>query len=58
MGVLDGRVAIVTGATSGIGEKIAEVLVEQSATVIAIGRALRRSRAFLESFIGRHCLGL
>lgn len=38
MGILDNKVAIITGATSGIGTKIAEVFVEQGATVIATGR--------------------
>jgi NAD(P)-dependent dehydrogenase (short-subunit alcohol dehydrogenase family) len=39
---LDGRVAIVTGASSGIGHRFCQVLAEQGATVIAAARRAER----------------
>ena len=38
MGVLDGKIAIITGATSGIGERSAELFVAEGATVVLAGR--------------------
>jgi NAD(P)-dependent dehydrogenase (short-subunit alcohol dehydrogenase family) len=38
MGALSGKVAIVTGATSGIGERIAQVFVDEGARVVVAAR--------------------
>lgn len=48
MGKLDGKIALVTGGTSGIGEATAKIFSNEGATVIIIGRNEEKGKAALE----------
>ena len=54
---LDGRIAIVTGATSGLGRMAAELLARQGAALCIVGRdaeRTERARAELAAMTGAH----
>src|SRR3954462_11905311 len=52
MGKLDGKITIVTGATSGIGRRTAEIFVAEGAKVLATGRREELGRS-LEAHLGK-----
>src|SRR5438045_2115159 len=56
MGRLDGKITIVTGATSGIGRRTVEIFVAEGAKVVATGRREELGTS-LQAALGKdHCI--
>jgi NAD(P)-dependent dehydrogenase (short-subunit alcohol dehydrogenase family) len=56
MALLDGKIAIITGATSGIGRRTAQIFVEHGARVMVTGRRAELGASLQAELGAVHCL--
>ena len=56
MSRLEGKIAIITGATSGIGRRTAEIFVAQGAKVLAVGRRAELGASLQHQLGDQHCV--